>query len=163
MLAQKTKEESAQNLSSFPNARETVPPFHEDHYYELEAKHREQTVYTYIPHLRRKFNGEKEDFDALPQEERFQLYELFMLGKATCLWDEIEKVKTRRKYTNRVKRSNSKKINEIMEVLEGNPKVKAEDLMNFLPKKVFSRLMLYVKYAGNNRDTIRRFFENMEK
>lgn len=163
MLSQKKKEERDYELSNFPCASETIPPFHEDHYYELHSKHREQTVFTYIPHLRMKFNGEREDFDALPRDERFQLYEMLMLGKAKCLWDEIERIKTRKKYAKKAKRSRSRKINEIMELLEGNPGIKAEDLMNFLPKKVFSKLMLYVKYAGNNRDTIRRFFENMEK
>lgn len=163
MLAQKKKEEKAEELSSFPTARELVPPFHENHYYELHSRHREQTVYTYIPHIRGKFNGEREDFDALPRDERFQLYEMLMLGKVGCLWDEIARIKTRKKYAKKAKRSKSRKINELLEILEGNPGIKAEDLMGFLPKKVFSRLMLYVKYAGNNRETIRRFFENMEK
>jgi hypothetical protein len=163
MLAQKKKELQEEARSVFPYARETVPPFHEDHYYELHSKHRENLIYTYIPHLRMKFNGEKEDFDSLPRDERFQLYEMLMLGKSRCLWDEIAKIKTRKKHAQKAKRSKSRKINELLEILEGNPGMKAEDLMNVLPKKVFSRLMLYVKYAGNNKETIRRFFENMEK
>lgn len=165
MLQQKKHEEqeTKQSITQFPSETEAVPPFHHEHYEELHPKHKEQTVFTYIPSIRRGFNGEQEDFDRLPQDQRFQLYEMIMLGRVTSLWDELDKVKTRRKIENKIKRSSSKKLNEIFDLLEANPNMRAEDLIHVLPKKVFSRLMLYVKYAGNNRETIRRFFANMEK
>ena len=163
MLQQKRYEETKPTLSYFPTETEAAPPFHHEHYEELHPKHKEQTVFTYIPHIRKSFNGEKEDFDNLPREQRFSLYEAIMLGRVRNLWEEIERLNARRKYEKKVKRSSSKKINEILELIDGNPKIRAEDLIHVLPKRVFSKLMLYVKYAGNNPATIRRFFENMEK
>jgi hypothetical protein len=165
MLQQKTREEqeTRQTISHFPSETEAVPPFLHEHYEELHPKHKEQTVFTYIPVIRRGFNGEQEDFDRLPQEQRFQLYELVMLGKVTSLWDELEKINARRRVEKKIKRSSSKKLNEILELLDANPALRAEDLIHVLPKRVFSKLMLYVKYAGNTQDSIRRFFENMEK
>jgi hypothetical protein len=165
MLQQKNHEqqETKRTIAQFPSETEAVPPFHHEHYEELHPKHKEQTVFTYIPYIRKGFNGEQEDFDRLPQDQRFQLYELIMLGRVTSLWDELEKLKTLRKVEKKIKRSSSKKLNEILDMLDANPKMRAEDLIHVLPKKVFSRLMLYVKYAGNTQDSIRRFFENMEK
>ena len=75
----------------------------------------------------------------------------------------LDKLKTIRKVEKKIKRSSSKKLNEILDMLDANPNMRAEDLIHVLPKKVFSRLMLYVKYAGNNQDSIRTFFDNMEK
>ncbi|MCP4647302.1 MAG: hypothetical protein GY852_06130 [bacterium] len=165
MLQQKKHEqqETRQTPVQFPTETEAVPPFHHEHYEELHPKHKDQTVFTYIPLIRKGFNGEQEDFDRLPQEQRFQLYEMIMLGRVTSLWDELDKLKTIRKVEKKIKRSSSKKLNEILDMLDANPNMRAEDLIHVLPKKVFSRLMLYVKYAGNNQDSIRRFFENMEK
>lgn len=165
MLQQKTREEqeTKQTIVQFPSETEAVPPFHHEHYEELHPKHKEQTVFTYIPIIRRGFNGEQEDFDRLPQDQRFQLYELIMLGRVTSLWDELEKLKTLRKVEKKIKRSSSKKLNEILDMLDANPNMRAEDLIHVLPKKLFSKLMLYVKYAGNTQDSIRRFFVNMEK
>jgi hypothetical protein len=165
MLQQKNHEqqETKRTIVQFPSETEAVPPFHHEHYEELHPKHKEQTVFTYIPSIRKGFNGEQEDFDRLPQDQRFQLYEMIMLGRVTSLWDELDKLKTLRKVEKKIKRSSSKKLNEILDMLDANPKMRAEDLIHVLPKKVFSRLMLYVKYAGNTQDSIRRFFENMEK
>lgn len=167
MLQQKKQEgqKTERTVAQFPIETEAVVPFHHEHYEELHPKHKEQTVFTYIPVIRGNFNGEQEDFDKLSQEQRFQLYELIMLGKVRSinLWDEIEKIKTRRKVEKKIKRSSSKKLNELLDLLEANPNLRAEDLIHFLPKRVFSKLMLYVKYAGNTQESIRRFFENMEK
>ena len=165
MLQQKKHEEQETKKAAIqlPTETEAVPPFHHEHYEELHPKHKEQTVFTYIPFIRSGFNGEQEDFDRLPQEQRFQLYEMIMLGRVTSLWDELDKIKTRKKVEKKIKRSSSKKLNEILEMLDANPNMRAEDLIHVLPKKLFSKLMLYVKYAGNNPESIRRFFENMEK
>lgn len=165
MLQQKRKEEEALRKQApvFSASSEYAPPFHEDHYYELPQKHKDQTVYSHIPGIRRKFNGERDDFDALPREQRFSLYEMIMLGKVTSLWEEIERIKAKKKCARRIRRSESRKINEILDLLEADPKLRAHDLISVLPKKIFSRLMLYVKYAGDNPDSIRRFFENLEK
>lgn len=163
MLQQKKEESARQSPLVLPVETEAAPPFHQDDYEELHPKHKEQSVFTYIPFIRSNFNGEKEDFDRLSQEQRFQLYEKAMLGHVSNMWEEIEKIKSRKKAHNKIKRSSSKKISEVMEMVESNPNLRAEDLVHILPKKVFSKLMLYVKYAGNNRDSIRRFFENMEK
>ncbi|MBD3398110.1 hypothetical protein GF412_02855 [Candidatus Micrarchaeota archaeon] len=165
MLQQKKQEEqeTKRAVIQFPSETEAVPPFHHEHYEELHSKHKEQTVFTYIPSIRDGFNGEQEDFDRLPQEQRFQLYEMIMLGRVKSVWDELDKLKTRKKVEKKIKRSSSKKLNEILDMLDANPNLRAEDLIHVLPKKVFSKLMLYVKYAGNNPESIRKFFENMEK
>ena len=164
MLQQKKpKEEARKAPAIFPSETESVPPFHHEHYEELHQKHKDQTIFTYIPIIRGNFNGEREDFDRLPHEQRFQLYEMVMLGKVQNLWDEIDRLNNKRKVEKKLKRSKSKKINEIMDMLDANPSLRAEDLIHVLPKRLFSKLMLYVKYAGNNQDSIRRFFENMEK
>lgn len=163
MLQQKKHEETKQVLKQFPTETEAAPPFHHEHYEELHQKHKDQTVFTYIPIIRGGFNGEGEDFDTLPQEQRFQLYEMIMLGKVRNLWDEIDQLKTRRKVEKKLKRSSSKKLNEILDMLDVDPTLRAEDLIHVLPKRLFSKLMLYVKYAGNNQDSIRRFFVNMER
>jgi len=165
MLQQKNHEqqETKRTIIQFPSETEAVPPFHHEHYEELHPKHKEQTVFTYIPSIRKGFNGEQEDFDRLPQDQRFQLYEMIMLGRVTSLWDELDKLKTLRKVEKKIKRSSSKKLNEILDMLDANPNMRAEDLIHVLPKKLFSKLMLYVKYAGNTQDSIRRFFVNMEK
>ncbi len=163
MLQQKKHRETKPTLAQFPTETEAAPPFHHEHYEELHQKHKDQTVFTYIPIIRGNFNGEKEDFDRLPQEQRFQLYEMVMLGKVRNLWDEIDRIKTRKKVEKKLKRSSSKKLNEILDMLDADPTLRAEDLIHVLPKRLFSKLMLYVKYAGNNQDSIRRFFVNMEK
>jgi hypothetical protein len=165
MLQQKKHEEQKTKRTAIqlPSETESVPPFNHEHYEELHPKHKEQTVFTYIPFIRSGFNGEQEDFDRLPQEQRFQLYEMLMLGRVTSLWEELDSLKTRKKVEKKIKRSSSKKLNEILDMLDANPNLRAEDLIHVLPKKVFSKLMLYVKYAGNTQDSIRRFFENMEK
>jgi len=163
MLAHKKLEQTKKALAQFPSETEAAPPFHEDHYYELHQRHKDQSVFTYIPSIRMKFNGEREDFDRLPQEQRFALYEMIMLGKVRNLWEEIDQLKTKRKVEKKLKRSSSKKLNEILDMLEADPTLRAEDLIHVLPKRLFSKLMLYVKYAGNNQESIRRFFENMEK
>ena len=163
MLQQKKYEETKKTLANFPTETEAAPPFHEDHYEELHQRHKDQSVFTYIPSIRGKFNGEKSDFDSLPQEQRFQLYEMIMLGKVRNLWEEIDQLKNRRKVEKKLKRSSSKKLNEILDMLDADPTLRAEDLIHVLPKRLFSKLMLYVKYAGNTQDSIRRFFENMER
>ncbi len=164
MLQQKKRlKETKQSLARFPIETESAPPFHHEHYDCLPQRHKDQSVFTYIPIIRGKFNGEREDFDRLPQEQRFQLYELLMLGRVHNLWDEIQQLKTRRKVEKKLKRSSSKKLNEILDMLENDPSLRAEDLIHVLPKRLFSKLMLYVKYAGNTQVSIRKFFENMEK
>lgn len=163
MLKQATQEKPARISAVFPTETEAAPPFHYEHYSELHSKHKEQTVFTYIPRLRGKFNGETVNFDELPWEERFIIYERLMFGFVGNLTEEIERASAKLKYLKKVEKTQEKKVKKVMDSIESSPALKAEELRGVVSKKTFSALMLYVKYAGNNRESILKFFKNLEK
>ncbi|MEM4271968.1 MAG: hypothetical protein QXH30_00055 [Candidatus Bilamarchaeaceae archaeon] len=163
MLEQLQEQAPLQRRAYFPSETEAAPPFAREHYNELPEKHKFQTIITYIPRIRNSFNGELDKFDRLPREERFLLYERFMFGQVRNASEEIARAEAKLKYMKKAERTQEKQAKKISEIIEGKEDLKAEDMRAFLPPKMFARLMLYVKYAGNNRKSIRAFFKNLEK
>ena len=163
MLQQLQAETPVQRKTYFPSETEAAPPFIREHYNELHDKHKFQTVITYIPRIRGSFNGELEKFDKLPKEERFRLYENFMFGEVRNATEEIARAEDKLKYMKKVERTQEKQAKKISDMIDSKEDLKAEDMRVFLPPKMFARLMLYVKYAGNNKKTIRAFIKNLEK
>jgi len=163
MLQQLQAETPVIKKSYFPSETEAAPPFVREHYLELHDKHKFQTVITYIPRIRNTFNGELDKFDKLPKEERFMLYEKFMFGEVRNAGEEISRSEAKLKCMRKAERTQEKQARKISDIIDGKEDLKAEEMRAFLPPKMFARLMLYVKYAGNNRKTIRAFFKNLEK
>ena len=163
MLQQLQSETPVKGKSYFPTETEAAPPFVREHYNELHEKHKFQTVITYIPRIRSTFNGELDKFDKLPKEERFKLYENFMFGQVRNAAEEIARAEAKLKCMKKVERTQEKQAKRISEIIDSKEELNAEDMRLLLPPKMFARLMLYVKYAGNNKKTIRAFFKNLEK
>lgn len=163
MLKQVEEAAPIQRKAYFPSETEATPPFVREHYNDLHEKHKSQTVHTYIPRIRSSFNGELEKFDKLPREERFRLYECFMFGEVRNASEEISRAEAKLKYMKKIERTQEKQAKRLSDIIESKEDLKAEDMRAFLPPKMFARLMLYVKYAGNNRKSIRAFFKNLEK
>lgn len=163
MLQQIQEETPVIKRSYFPSETEAAPPFVREHYNELHEKHKTQTIHTYIPRIRSSFNGELDKFDKLPKEERFRLYENFMFGEVRNASEEIARAEAKLKYMKKIERTQDRQAKKISDIIDSKEDLKAEDMRAFLPPKMFARLMLYVKYAGNNKKSIRAFFKNLEK
>ncbi|MCK4319123.1 hypothetical protein KAW38_00960 [Candidatus Micrarchaeota archaeon] len=133
---------------------EAVVPLPHERYSFLEEGHKESLIYSYIPVLRYKFNGEFEQVLNLEKDDRFAVYEGVILGVHSSIVEGINKIKKK-------KTRGRRKItrDEIISLILSNPKIKAEDLIGKVPPSLFSRLMLFVKYRANNQESLLEFLK----
>jgi hypothetical protein len=140
-----------------PKTPQYPPPFVRKHYNKLPGTHKEQLVFTHLPHLRKKFNGTVESIQSLPREQRFNIYEKMMLGEPVDVMEERALLESRVEVKRKIALSKEKELKTVLSLVKKNSKIRAEDLLGELSPKTFTRLMLYVKYAGDNQKSILRF------
>ena|GEM_PF-1023800 len=140
-----------------PRTPQYPPPYVREHYDQLPGTHREQLIYTHLPHLRKKFNGTVESIRDLPRSQRLSIYEKMMLGEPVDVMEERALLESRVEVKKKIALSKEKELKVVISRVRKNQKVRAEDLLGELSPKTFTRLMLYVKYAGDNQKSILRF------
>lgn len=149
-------EEAIKQLSKVELEMEKHQPFipmNYEHYLDLRKHEKEQVIYSHFHHIKQNHNIEIL-IDRLHKigAKRFKIYEWLLFKKIDNperLLRYLEKRRGRR--TSRIEL-----VKKALGMIETNPDVNLEEL-SFLPNKIFVMLALYTKYAGNNRDAMRRF------
>ncbi|MEW5996868.1 MAG: hypothetical protein AB1657_04725 [Candidatus Micrarchaeota archaeon] len=157
----KSKEEQPEH-NGFPHLPQYTLPMLPHHYEELPRHHKDQVVWSYVPWIRESRTDFYEIL-ALPQEERLRIYERIVLGHSVNIAGEVARVELKSPKTGRVTRSTERDVRKVISYIEENPDIKAEQLVGYVQPKVFSRLMLYIKFSGNNQASLRKFFEGLLK
>jgi len=128
-------------------------PMNYEHYLNLRKHEKEQIIYSHFHHIRQNHN-----IDVLIDRlhkigaKRFKIYEWLLFKKIDNperLLKYLEKRMGRR--TSRIEL-----VKKALAMLETKGEITLEEL-SFLPNKIFVMLALYTKYAGNNRDAMRKF------
>ena len=156
--SQEEKEKKEQN--GFPHLPQFPVPMLPEHYHVLSDNHKNQIIWTYVPHMRETV----EDFHeilALSPEERLKAYEKMVLGHSREFATTLAKIKLRDSNPRKTSHYPQKDLARIIDFVDGNEAIKAEDLVGAVSPRVFSRLMLYIKFSGNNQASIRKFFEGL--
>lgn len=157
----KSREEKPEH-NGFPHLPQYTLPMLPEHYEELPQHHRVQVIWTYVPWIRESRPDFSEIF-TLPQEERLRMYERIVLGHSVDIAGEVVRAEMKSRKTGRVPLSARRDFSRILSLIESNPGIKAEDLVGYLQPKVLSRLMLYIKFSGNNQASLKKFFEGLLK
>ena len=155
-------QEEKQEQNGFPHLPQFPVPMLPHHYQELPKHHQEQIIWTYIPHMKES-RDDFQDVFSLPVEERMKVYERMVLGHSVDTARELARLKLRDKNPRKSSHFPHKDIKRILGFIEQNPEICAEDLVGCLSPRVFSRLMLYTKFSGNNQAALRKFFEGLLK
>ena len=134
-------------------------PMRYEHYLELRKHEKEQVIYSHFHNIR-----QNHDIEALIDRlhkigaKRFKIYEWLLFKKIDNperLLKYLEKRMGRR--TSRIEL-----VKKALAMLETKMEITLEDL-SFLPNKIFVMLALYTKYAGNNRNAMRKFLKRKLK
>jgi len=134
------------------------------HYQELPQNHREQIIWTYLPHIKSQHNGDFSQIFTLNIGERMKAYEkIVLLGHDLRGAVELASLNLREGTPRRNARFPHKDMKKVISYIEGNPGVRAEDLIDCVPPRIFSRLMLFTKFSGNSQESLLRFFRNLTK
>ncbi|MGB9719757.1 MAG: hypothetical protein ACPL06_04160 [Candidatus Anstonellales archaeon] len=130
-------------------------PMNYECYLELRKHEKEQVIYSYFHHIKQNHNIEIL-IDRLHRigAKRFKIYEWLLFKKIDNperLLKYLEKRVGRRM-------SRIELVKKALAMLETKGEIGLEEL-SFLPNKIFVMLALYTKYAGNNRNAMRKFLE----
>lgn len=134
-------------------------PMNYEHYLGLKKHEKEQMIYSHFHYIK-----QNHDIEILIDRlhrigaKRFKIYEWLLFKKIDNperLLRYLEKRRGRR--TSRIEL-----VKKALGMTETNPDVNLEEL-SFLPNKIFILLALYTKYAGNNRDAMRKFLRRKLK
>lgn len=134
-------------------------PMNYEHYLDLKKHEKEQIIYSHFHYIKQNHNIEIL-IDRLHRigAKRFKIYEWLLFKKIDNperLLRYLEKRGGRR--TSRIEL-----VKKALGMIETNPDVNLEEL-SFLPNKIFIMLALYTKYAGNNRNAMRKFLRRKLK
>ncbi|MEM2948524.1 MAG: hypothetical protein QXY05_02940 [Candidatus Anstonellales archaeon] len=134
-------------------------PMNYEHYLELRKHEKEQIIYSHFHHIKQNYEIEAL-IDRLHRigAKRFKIYEWLLFKKIDNperLLKYFEKRKGRR--TSRIEL-----VKKALAMLETKGEITIEEL-SFLPNKIFVMLALYTKYAGNNREAMRKFLKRKLK
>lgn len=150
--------------SVFPTVPQFPVPMLPHHYEELPQHHREQIIWTYLPHIQSQHNGDFSHIFTLNIRERMKAYEkMIFLGYDLKSAIELANLNLHEGTPRRNARFSHKDIKKVISYIEENPGVRAEDLIDCIPPRLFSRLMLFTKFSGNNQGSLLRFFRNLTK
>lgn len=134
-------------------------PMNYEHYLDLKKHEKEQMIYSHFHYIK-----QNHDIEILIDRlhrigaKRFKIYEWLLFKKIDNperLLRYLEKRRGRR--TSRIEL-----VKKALGMIETNPDVDLEEL-SFLPNKIFIMLALYTKYAGNNRNAMRKFLRRKLK
>ncbi|MDD2655082.1 MAG: hypothetical protein PHQ80_00240 [Candidatus ainarchaeum sp.] len=178
----RSQEESQKEQTGFPSTPQFPVPMLPHHYQALPQNHREQIIWTYVPHIRSQHNGDFSQIFTLNLRDRMRAYEkMVVLGhdlisainnggssgraKPAGIQFPLSGIPSPStpSYPMKKSRAPSKDMQKVISFVEENAGVKAEDLVDFVPPRVFSRLMLYTKFAGNSQASLLAFFKNLSK
>jgi hypothetical protein len=183
----RSEEESKKEQTGFPAAPQFPVPMLPHHYQEIPQHHKDQIIWTYIPHIRSQHNGNFSQIFTLNLKDRMRAYEKMVVlghdlmsaignGNAAkpsrqAPFVQMQSPSTRPAIQQapapvaapKKARAISKDMQKVISFVEENAGVKAEDLVDFVPPRVFSRLMLYTKFSGNNQASLLAFFKNLSK
>lgn len=179
----RSQEETQKEQSGFPSTPQFPVPMLPHHYQALPQNHREQIIWTYVPHIRSQHNGDFSQIFTLNLKDRMKAYEKMVVlghdlmsainngsaGRAKPASPIVpipgsqSPVSSPPTYSMKKSRAPSKDMQRVISVVEENAGVKAEDLVDSVPPRVFSRLMLYTKFSGNNQASLLAFFRNLSK
>ncbi|MEM4335833.1 MAG: hypothetical protein QXL47_01345 [Candidatus Anstonellales archaeon] len=134
-------------------------PMNYEHYLELRKHEKEQIIYSHFHHIKQNYEIEAL-IDRLHRigAKRFKIYEWLLFKKIDNperLLKYFEKRKGKR--TSRIEL-----VKKALAMLETKGEITIEEL-SFLPNKIFVMLALYTKYAGNNREAMRKFLKRKLK
>lgn len=178
----RSQEESQKEQTGFPSAPQFPVPMLPHHFQALPQNHREQIIWTYVPHIRSQHNGDFSQIFTLNLKDRMRAYEkMVVLGhdlvsainnggssgraarQAASSFQQTSIPQPVSSPAPRKTRAISKDMQRVISFVEENAGVKAEDLVDSVPPRVFSRLMLYTKFSGNNQASLLAFFKNLSK
>jgi len=173
----RSEEESKKEQTGFPSAPQFPVPMLPHHYQALPQNHKEQIIWTYVPHIREQHNGNFSQIFTLNLKDRMKAYEkMVVLGhdlmsaigngnaaRASRPASIQQPTSPSLSSSAKKARAPSKDMQKVISFVEENAGVKAEDLVDFVPPRVFSRLMLYTKFSGNNQASLLAFFKNLSK
>jgi len=130
-------------------------PMNYEHYLQLRRHEKEQVIYSHFHHIKQNHNIELL-IDRLHRigAKRFKIYEWLLFRKI----DNPERLLTYLEKRRGRRTSRIELVKKALAMLETKGEITLEEL-SFLPNKIFVMLALYTKYAGNNRNAMRKFLE----
>lgn len=155
-------QEQKEEQNGFPHTPQFPMPMLPEHYHALPDHHKSQIIWTYVPHMREN-TPDFHEVLALPHEERLKAYEKMVLGHSVGVAKDLARLRLRDSSPRKASHYPQKDLARIIDFVDSNEGIKAEDLVGCVSPRVFSRLMLYIKFSGNNQASILKFFEGLMK